>query len=59
MNARLTVMLAGNPMRNIGEIVEGPEAARLCAAGFAAPLEEERTAIDPVAVVKAVKTRKV
>lgn len=33
--------MAGEPMRNIGDLVEGDEAIRLCEAGFAVPVIEE------------------
>ncbi len=51
MRARLIIGLAGHPMREIGEIVEGPEAIRFVEAGFAVPVVEERT------VEKAVRSR--
>ena len=42
MKAKLTVYLAGDPDRSPGETVEGNEAVRLCAAGFATPIVEKR-----------------
>jgi hypothetical protein len=59
MKARLTIMLAGHPMRDIGEIVEGPEAARFIAAGFAVPVDDdpETASITPV-VEKAVRAKR-
>lgn len=42
MKAHLIISLAGDPMREIGEIVEGPEAIRFIEAGFAVPEIEER-----------------
>lgn len=50
MKARLIIGLAGDPMREIGEIVEGSEAIRFVEAGFAIPEIEER------AVEKATRT---
>jgi hypothetical protein len=41
MKAKLTTYLAGEPNRSPGEMVEGDEAVRLCAAGFATPIVEE------------------
>ena len=38
MEARLIVGLAGDPMREIGEIVSGDEAVRMVEAGFAVPI---------------------
>ena len=49
MRATLTTYLAGEPNRLVGEAVEGDEAVRLCAAGFATPIVEKREK----AVVKA------
>lgn len=40
MKAALTVYIAGEPDRHPGDIVEGNEAARLCAAGYATPIVE-------------------
>jgi hypothetical protein len=42
MKAKLTTYLAGEPNRSPGETVEGEEAVRLCAAGFATPIVEQR-----------------
>ncbi|WP_156884192.1 hypothetical protein [Sphingomonas sp. LK11] len=42
MKAKLTTYLAGEPNRLPGEMVEGEEAVRLCAAGFATPVVEQR-----------------
>lgn len=38
MRARLTVPLAGHPMRAIGEEVTGDDALRLVEAGYAVPI---------------------
>lgn len=40
MRASLTVGLAGETYRGIGAEVDGDEAVRLCAAGFAVPIRE-------------------
>lgn len=40
MKAALTVYVAGEPNRSPGDTVEGDEAARLCAAGYATPIVE-------------------
>jgi hypothetical protein len=50
MLAKLTVCLAGDPMREIGEVVSGEEAVRLCAAGFAVPIKEERATPETAAL---------
>jgi len=43
MKARLTVCLSGVGFtKEVGETVEGEEAVRLCAKGFAVPIREER-----------------
>jgi hypothetical protein len=48
MRARLLVMLAGDPMREIGEITTGDEATRLVAAGLAvAVVEEVEETVEP------------
>ena len=39
--AKLTTMLAGDPMRDVGDIVTGDEAKRLVEAGFAVPVRSE------------------
>lgn len=57
MKARLTVCLAGDPMREIGEIIEGDEAIRFIEAGFAIPVVEERTVEKAVRSKSAKETR--
>ena len=42
MRATVTANLIGEPNRSPGETVEGNEAVRLCAAGFATPIVEKR-----------------
>lgn len=41
MRARVDVHLVGSPDVAIGEIVEGADAVRLCAAGLATPVVEK------------------
>ncbi|MCB4861967.1 hypothetical protein K7W03_20455 [Sphingobium sp. PNB] len=57
MKARLLVSMAGNPSVDAGHIVEGDEAVRLIAAGFAEPVETEERATAPLSKTtkKAVK----
>lgn len=58
MKAVLTVGLAGETYREIGAEVDGDEAVRLCAAGFATPIRETaevETADAPAAVEQAVR----
>lgn len=42
MKAKLTINMAGSPMKYVGELVEGDEAIRLVEAGFAVPIVEEK-----------------
>jgi hypothetical protein len=61
MRARLKVMMAGDLVsRPKGTIVEGDEAVRLCAAGLADPIRDEKveTADKPVVSEKAVRARR-
>lgn len=61
MKARLTSGLAGVTNRDIGHIVEGEEARRLCEAGLAVPVREEpeiETADAPKAPEKAIRKHK-
>lgn len=50
MRARLTVPLAGHPMREIGELVTGEDAVRLVGAGLA--VAEVETAAKQTATTK-------
>lgn len=50
MRARLTVPLAGHPMRAIGELVTGDDAVRLVEAGLA--VAEVETAAKQTATTK-------
>lgn len=61
MKAKLLVGLSGlTRYWDVGETVEGEEAIRLCAKGYAVPLKEEReTAEKPVSLETATtRTRK-
>jgi len=59
MKARLTVSMAGiDFVRHHGDIVEGENAVRLLAAGFAEPIVEEETASLKPPVEKAVRAKK-
>jgi hypothetical protein len=55
MRAKLTVDLAGDPSRSPGDIVTGPDAVRLCAAGFAVPETEKRETAVAKKVTKEVR----
>lgn len=58
MKARLIIGLAGDPMREVGEIVEGDEAIRFLNAGFAEPYVEEEVETADLPVKKETATRR-
>lgn len=55
MRARLNTPFGGQPGMEVGEIVQGPVAVRLIAAGFADRIADEERATIPLSAVKAPK----
>ncbi|NBB38670.1 hypothetical protein [Sphingobium yanoikuyae] len=58
MKAKLLVALAGDPHREIGDTIDGEDAVRLIAAGYAEPVDDEQRATVALTKERAVKKAK-
>lgn len=58
MRAKLLVALAGDPHRDIGDTIDGEDAVRLIAAGYAEPVEDEERATVALTKERAIKKPK-
>lgn len=58
MKAKLLVALAGDLHREIGDTIDGEDAVRLIAAGYAEPIEDEERATIALTKEKAVRKAK-